>query len=103
MSDTLHAEGIPEALVLLHYHVGSQVPDIQTISRATREAARFYAKLKKMGHALGYLDVGGGLGVDYDGSRTVLTVRATTPFTSTPATLSTTSWRSVTPSRSNIP
>lgn len=70
MSDTLHAEGIPEALVLLHYHVGSQVPDIGTINRATREAARFYAKLKKMGHALGYLDVGGGLGVDYDGSRT---------------------------------
>jgi arginine decarboxylase len=70
MSDTLHAEGIPDALVLLHYHVGSQVPDIQTISRATREAARFYAKLRKMGHALGYLDVGGGLGVDYDGSRT---------------------------------
>lgn len=70
MSDTLHAEGIPDALVLLHYHVGSQVPDIQTISRATREAARFYAKLRKMGHSLGYLDVGGGLGVDYDGSRT---------------------------------
>ena len=70
MSDTLHAEGIPDALVLLHYHVGSQVPDIGTISRATREAARFYAKLSKMGHTLGYLDVGGGLGIDYDGSRT---------------------------------
>ena len=70
MSDALHAEGIPDALVLLHYHVGSQVPDIGTINRATREAARFYAKLKKMGHSLGYLDVGGGLGVDYDGSRT---------------------------------
>jgi arginine decarboxylase len=70
MSDRLHAEGIPDALVLLHYHVGSQVPDIGTINRATREAARFYAKLKKMGHSLGYLDVGGGLGIDYDGSRT---------------------------------
>jgi len=70
MSDTLHAEGIPDALVLLHYHVGSQVPDIGTINRATREAARFYAKLRKMGHSLGYLDVGGGLGVDYDGSNT---------------------------------
>ena len=70
MSLTLHSEGIPDALVMLHYHVGSQVPDIGTINRATREAARFYAKLKKMGHALGYLDVGGGLGVDYDGSRT---------------------------------
>ncbi|MEI6321530.1 MAG: biosynthetic arginine decarboxylase [bacterium] len=70
MSDTLHTEGIPDALVLLHYHVGSQVPDIVTINRATREAARFYAKLRKMGHSLGYLDVGGGLGIDYDGSRT---------------------------------
>ena len=46
------------------------MPDIGTIKRAVREAARFYAKIAKMGHALGYLDVGGGLGVDYDGSRT---------------------------------
>src|SRR5205823_4484494 len=49
---------------------GSQVPDIVTIKRAVREAARFYAKLAKLGHELGYFDVGGGLGVDYDGSRT---------------------------------
>jgi arginine decarboxylase len=46
------------------------VPDISTIKRAVREAARYYAKLAKLGHKLGYLDVGGGLGVDYDGSRT---------------------------------
>ena len=46
------------------------MPDISTIKRAVREAARYYAKLSKIGHALGYLDVGGGLGVDYDGSRT---------------------------------
>ena len=46
------------------------MPDIGTIKRAVREAARFYAKLRKMGHELDYLDVGGGLGVDYDGSRT---------------------------------
>src|SRR6266581_4469725 len=44
-------------------------PDISTIKRAVREAARYYAKLAKLGHELGYLDVGGGLGVDYDGSR----------------------------------
>jgi len=69
-SDLLHAAGLPHCLNLVHFHVGSQVPDIRTIKRATREAARFYAKLSKMGHALGYLDVGGGLGVDYDGSRT---------------------------------
>jgi len=69
-SAMLHGAGMPDAFKLLHFHVGSQVPDIGTIKRATREAARFYAKLRKMGHSLGYLDVGGGLGVDYDGSRT---------------------------------
>ena len=46
------------------------MPDIGTLKRAVREAARFYAKLNHMGHELGYLDVGGGLGVDYDGSQT---------------------------------
>ena len=69
-SDMLHAAGLAHCLNLVHFHVGSQVPDIVTIKRAVREAARFYAKLSKMGHDLGYLDVGGGLGVDYDGSRT---------------------------------
>jgi arginine decarboxylase len=69
-SDYLHAKGLADCLRLVHFHVGSQVPDIVTIKRAVREAARFYAKLQKMGHRLGYLDVGGGLGVDYDGSRT---------------------------------
>jgi arginine decarboxylase len=66
----LKEAGLPNALKLVHFHVGSQVPDIGTIKRAVREAARFYAKIAKMGHALEYLDVGGGLGVDYDGSRT---------------------------------
>ncbi len=69
-SDMLHAAGLAHCLKLVHFHVGSQVPDIGTIKRAVREASRFYAKLSKMGHELGYLDVGGGLGVDYDGSRT---------------------------------
>lgn len=69
-SDMLHAAGLAHCLKLVHFHVGSQVPDIGTIKRAVREASRFYAKLSKMGHKLGYLDVGGGLGVDYDGSRT---------------------------------
>ena len=66
----LKAQGLAHCLKLVHYHVGSQVPDIGTIKRAVREAARYYAKLSKMGHDLGYMDVGGGLGVDYDGSRT---------------------------------
>jgi len=69
-SELLKKEGLAHTLKLIHFHVGSQVPDIGTIKRAVREAARFYAKLAKMGHELGYLDVGGGLGVDYDGSRT---------------------------------
>src|SRR4029078_5150332 len=54
---------------LLHFHIGSQIPDILTIKRAVREAAMYYAKLYKMGHPLEYLDVGGGLAIDYDGSR----------------------------------
>ena len=69
-SYALKEAGLAHALKLVHFHVGSQVPDIGTIKRAVREAARFYAKIAKMGHELGYLDVGGGLGVDYDGSRT---------------------------------
>lgn len=69
-SDYLHSCGLAHCLKLVHFHVGSQVPDIVTIKRAVREAARFYSKLKKMGHEMGYLDVGGGLGIDYDGSRT---------------------------------
>src|SRR6185312_5616782 len=69
-SEMLKAAGLSHCLKLVHFHVGSQVPDISTIKRAVREAARYYAKLSKMGHELGYLDVGGGLGVDYDGSGT---------------------------------
>lgn len=55
---------------LIHFHIGSQVPNIITIKKAVSEAARFYCELHKMGFPLQYLDVGGGLGVDYDGSRT---------------------------------
>src|ERR1700751_4868171 len=68
-SEMLKAAGLAHCLKLVHFHVGSQVPDISTIKRAVREAARYYAKIAKLGHELGYLDVGGGLGVDYDGSR----------------------------------
>jgi arginine decarboxylase len=68
-SEMLKAAGLSHCLKLVHFHVGSQVPDISTIKRAVREAARYYTKLAKLGHELGYLDVGGGLGVDYDGSR----------------------------------
>src|SRR5213595_2915 len=68
-SETLKSEGLSHCLKLVHFHVGSQVPDISTIKRAVREAARYYSKIAKLGHELEYLDVGGGLGVDYDGSR----------------------------------
>src|SRR5438105_11388281 len=68
-SQMLKDAGLTHCLKLLHFHVGSQVPDISTIKRAVREGARYYAKLCNLGHQLGYLDVGGGLGVDYDGSR----------------------------------
>src|ERR1051326_8216594 len=69
-SEMLKAAGLGHCFKLVHFHVGSQVPDISTIKRAVREAAGYYAHLCKLGHELGYLDVGGGLGVDYDGSRT---------------------------------
>lgn len=65
----LDQAGMRASLKLLHFHIGSQIPDILTIKRAVREAARYYAKLYKMGHQLEYLDVGGGLAIDYDGSR----------------------------------
>src|SRR4030081_3725010 len=68
-SQMLKDAGLAHCLKLIHFHVGSQVPDISTIKRAVREAARYYAKLAKLRHDLGYLDVGGGFGVDYDGSR----------------------------------
>ena len=67
--DMLKSEGLSHSFKLLHFHIGSQVPDILTVKKAVQEAARFYAKLHKMGFAIQYVDVGGGLGVDYDGSR----------------------------------
>src|SRR3954469_9680302 len=67
--DILKAENLSQCFKLLHFHIGSQVPDILIVKRAVQEAARFYAKLYKMGFQIEYLDVGGGLGVDYDGSR----------------------------------
>ncbi|MBE2214247.1 MAG: biosynthetic arginine decarboxylase, partial [Opitutaceae bacterium] len=59
-----------QCLRLLHFHIGSQVPNIITIKNAVIEASRYYCQLVKSGFPMGYLDVGGGLGIDYDGSRT---------------------------------
>jgi arginine decarboxylase len=55
---------------LLHFHLGSQISSIRSIKDALREAAQIYVNLVKMGASLRYLDVGGGLGIDYDGSNT---------------------------------
>jgi arginine decarboxylase len=68
----LQAENLAHCFKLVHFHIGSQVPDILTIKKAVQEAARFYAKLHKMGFRPEYLDVGGGLGVDYVGSRSAM-------------------------------
>jgi arginine decarboxylase len=68
-TEMLKSEGLAHCFKLLHFHIGSQVPDILTVKKAVQEAARFYAKLHKLGFDLKYVDVGGGLGVDYDGSR----------------------------------
>eukprot|EP00898_Chlorokybus_atmophyticus_P004047 jgi/Chlat1/4643/Chrsp3S05601 len=58
-----------DCLRLLHFHIGSQIPSISIIKDAMREASYMYCELAGMGAAMGYLDVGGGLGVDYDGSK----------------------------------
>src|SRR5215472_4157727 len=68
-TEMLKTENLGQCLKLLHFHIGSQVPDILTVKKAVQEAARFYAKLYKMGFKIEFMDVGGGLGVDYDGSR----------------------------------
>ncbi|MDA3925933.1 MAG: biosynthetic arginine decarboxylase [Kiritimatiellae bacterium] len=68
--DILKKRGMLDTLKLMHYHLGSQVPNIRDIRTAVREAARVYAELIKEGAPMGYLDLGGGLAVDYDGSNT---------------------------------
>ena len=68
-AELLRSENLAHCFKLLHFHIGSQIPDILTIKKAVQEAARFYAKLFKMGFPIEFMDVGGGLGVDYDGSR----------------------------------
>jgi len=67
--EKLRKARMTDALRLVHFHIGSQVPNIATIKKAVVEAARYYCELAKMGFPMGLLDVGGGLGIDYDGSR----------------------------------
>ena len=68
--EELKARGMEDCFQLLHFHLGSQIPNIRIVKGALNEAARVYVELVKAGAGLRYMDVGGGLGVDYDGSQT---------------------------------
>ncbi len=68
--DKLKSNGMLDCFKLLHYHLGSQVPNIRDIRTAVMEAGRLYSGLVQEGAPMGYLDLGGGLAVDYDGSHT---------------------------------
>lgn len=68
--DRLKEEGMLDCLQLLHYHIGSQIPNISDIRAGAMEACRLYEELVGEGAPMGYLDLGGGLAVDYDGSNT---------------------------------
>ena len=67
--DLLKEHDLLDHVKLLHFHIGSQITKIDKIKNALVEGARIYAEMKKMGVGLEYLDIGGGLGVDYDGSK----------------------------------
>ena len=68
--DALKRHAMLDCLQLLHYHLGSQIPNIRDIRSGVLEAGRYYADLQQEGAPLGFLDLGGGLAVDYDGSQT---------------------------------
>jgi arginine decarboxylase len=66
----LREANLDKQLKLLHFHIGSQITDIKRVKNAMKEAARVYSKLRQIDCAIEYVDIGGGLGVDYDGSKT---------------------------------
>jgi arginine decarboxylase len=68
--EILAAAGMLSSLVMVHAHIGSQVTDIRKIKQAVREAAQTYVQLRRLGAPIRYLNLGGGLAVDYDGSKT---------------------------------
>ena len=67
--EILDRKGLHDSLRLIHFHIGSQITKIRRIQTALREAAQFYIQLHKMGYNVDFVDCGGGLGVDYDGTR----------------------------------
>ena len=66
--DLLKREGMEDCFKLIHFHIGSQVTNIRRIKTALKEATQFYAQLTKSGYKIDFVDIGGGLGVNYDGS-----------------------------------
>ena len=67
--ERLDESGLKHILKLVHFHLGSQITDIRFVKAGLEEIARYYVELRRMGFELSHVDVGGGLGVDYDGSR----------------------------------
>ncbi len=67
--DFMESKGLKDCLKLIHFHIGSQITKIRRIKTALREASQFYAQLHAMGFEVEFVDIGGGLGVDYDGTR----------------------------------
>lgn len=67
--DILRRNNMTDCLKLIHFHIGSQITKIRRIKNALREATQFYVQLSKMGFNIEFTDIGGGLGVDYDGTR----------------------------------
>uniref|UniRef100_UPI004026664F biosynthetic arginine decarboxylase n=1 Tax=Candidatus Limisoma sp. TaxID=3076476 RepID=UPI004026664F len=67
--DALAKYKMEDCLKLIHFHIGSQITKIRRIKNALREATQFYVQLTKMGFSIDFIDIGGGLGVDYDGTR----------------------------------
>lgn len=66
----IEERGLKDKLAMLHFHIGSQITEIKRIKNAIKEASRVYAKIIKMGFKPQFLNIGGGIGVDYDGSKT---------------------------------
>jgi arginine decarboxylase len=64
-------EGLVDSIKLLHFHIGSQIPEINSFKEAVNEGSRIFCQLSKLGVPLKYFDVGGGLGIDYDGTKSL--------------------------------
>lgn len=67
--DYLQKMGMEDCFSFIHFHIGSQITKIRRIKNALREASQFYVQLRKMGFNIDFVDIGGGLGVDYDGTK----------------------------------